>query len=147
MQDGGWVVDASVVAKWYLRDEEGVSQADRLMNRYVDGQAYLTTPQLARYELANAVYWASRRGRMDEATARAAVTAFDELGLAQAKDDDTRLNASIRLARQFRISFYDALYLALAEELRLRMVTADAALHERVAQDMPQVMLIQEFPA
>ena len=147
MRDGGWVVDASVVAKWYLRDEESVEQADRLLDRYLDGQEYLTTPHLTRYELANAVYRASRLGRIDEAAAQLAVTGFSQLGLTQPLDDDARLNASTRLARRFGVSFYDALYLALAEELGLRMITADAALYERVAPELPHVALIQDLPA
>ncbi len=146
MRDGGWVVDASVVAKWYLRDEEGVKQADRLMDRFLDGHEYLTTPHITRYELADAVYRASRLGRIDEAAARVAVTGFDQLELTQALDDEEQLNASIRLAHRFGISFYDALYLALAEKLGLRMITADAAFYQRVAPEMSHVSLIQDLP-
>ena len=146
MRTSGWVVDASVVAKWYLPGEESVEQADRLMDRYLDGLDYLTTPHLTRYELANAVHRAAREGRIADDAARRAVTGFDRLGLAQHLDDAEQLTTAVRLARRLGISFYDALYLALAEKLGLRMITADAALYHRVAAEVPYISLIQDLP-
>lgn len=142
-----WVVDASVVAKWYLRDEEFVAQADRLLDRYLDGTMTLTTPHFTRYELANAVTRAAREGRLTEQEASAAVVEFSGLGLAQDMDNDELLFSSLQIAARFSISFYDALYLAVAEERGLRVVTADIAFYDRVVEDVPYVSLIGDIPA
>ena len=37
MTNGLWVIDASVLAKVYLKDEEFASLAQELVRRYVDG--------------------------------------------------------------------------------------------------------------
>lgn len=142
-----WVVDASVVAKWYLRDEEFVGQADRLLDRYVDGAMKLATPHFTRYELANAVSRAARDGRLTEEDASAALVDFSRLGLAQDTDDDELLFSALQVAARFSISFYDALYLSLAEERGVGLVTADVALYDRVADETPQVSLIRDMPA
>jgi predicted nucleic acid-binding protein len=45
------VVDASVVAKWYLRDETDVEQADLLLTRFTTGELVLVAPEQIRYEI------------------------------------------------------------------------------------------------
>ena len=141
-----WVVDASVVAKWYLKDEEFVGQADRLLDRYLDGTTTLTTPHFTRYELANAVTRAARDGRVTQEEAGAALVDFSGLGLAQVADNDGLLDASRRIAARFGVSFYDALYLALAEELQAGLITADIPLFNRVSDEMPFVALLPDVP-
>ena len=141
-----WVIDASVVAKWYLKDEEFVEQADRVLDRYLDGTARLTTPHFTRYELANAVTRAAREGRVTENDASAAVLDFSGLGLAQDTDSDERLASSLQIATRLGVSFYDALYLALAEELRVGLVTADIPLFNRALEEMPAVSLLNDVP-
>ena len=141
-----WVVDASVVAKWYLKDEEFVGQADRLLDRYLDGTTTLTTPHFTRYELANAVTRAARNGRVTTDEAGAALLDFSGLGLAQEADNDGLLASALRIATRFGVSFYDALYLALAEELQAGLITADVPLFSRVSAEMPFVSLLADVP-
>jgi predicted nucleic acid-binding protein len=45
------VVDASVAAKWYLRDETDVEQADLLLTRFTTGELVLVAPEQIRYEI------------------------------------------------------------------------------------------------
>jgi predicted nucleic acid-binding protein len=61
-------------------------------------------------------------------------------------DPDSRLLAADALSRGLRIGFYDALYVALAEESGFRFVTADAQLHNRVHADLPYVAWIGDLP-
>lgn len=98
---------------------------------YETGAEVLMSPHFARYELANAVTRAAKAGRISGDDASAAMTDFAELAIADEVDRDDRLSAAALLARRFRISFYDALYLALAQELDARLVTADRELCER----------------
>ena len=46
------VVDSSVAVKWYLRDEDMISQADRLFGEMRDGYVTAIAPYLARYEVS-----------------------------------------------------------------------------------------------
>jgi predicted nucleic acid-binding protein len=43
-------------------------------------------------------------------------------------------------------SFYDALYLALAEELGARLITADRELFERLVQAVDYLLWIADYP-
>jgi hypothetical protein len=45
------VVDASVAAKWYLRDETDVEHADLLLTRFTTGELVLVAPEQIRYEI------------------------------------------------------------------------------------------------
>ena len=141
----GCVVDASIVAKWYLRDEEFLPQADALLDNFLTGVEMLASPHFARYELANAVTRAVRLDRISGDDAASAVRDFAGLQIARELDSDSRLAAAASLAGQFGVSFYDALYLALAEELNLRLVTADRQFYERVAPGPIAVAYIDEL--
>ena len=59
-----FVVDASVVLKWYLPDEQGVGQALSLLSGFVEGRLELHAPNLIDYEFVNAMWVAARRGRI-----------------------------------------------------------------------------------
>ncbi|MGQ9684657.1 MAG: type II toxin-antitoxin system VapC family toxin, partial [Anaerolineae bacterium] len=68
------VVDASVAAKWILRDEQDVERADAVKRRYDCGQIDLLAPGQIRVEVANAIRRAALRahspiGRADAAEA------------------------------------------------------------------------------
>jgi len=63
------------------------------------------------------------------------------------EDPDSRLLAAHALSRNLGVSFYDALYVALAQELGFRFVTADAELYHRARRDLPYVAWIGDLPA
>lgn len=55
------VVDTSVAVKWFLRDEELLNHADRLLADWTNGQWVLIAPGHFPYELTNAILRAGRR--------------------------------------------------------------------------------------
>lgn len=129
-----------------MRDEEYVDQADGVLDRFLDGSDVVTAPCFIRYDLTNALLRAARDGRISRDTAERAVQRFAGLTIAQPSDPDERIAAAAQLAFGIGITFYDALYVALARELTLRVVTADVLLHERVAGFFPaDITLIQDL--
>ena len=105
----------------------------------------VTAPCFIRYELTNALLRAVRGGRIGRDVAERAVQRFAGLTIAQPSDPDERIAAAFQLAFGMGITFYDALYVALARELTLRVVTADALLRERVEKFLPStIALIQD---
>ncbi len=50
------VVDASVVVKWFVK-EEGSEEALRLRDRYVEGEIQIIAPELITFEVLNALYF------------------------------------------------------------------------------------------
>jgi len=126
------VLDASVAAKWHLRDEELVGEALGLRDDYAEGRLSVAMPDYARYEVASIFSMAQQRGRISSAVAQNAVGDFELLGF-QFYADQALIVHALRLVESLACSFYDALNVALAEELGTLLVTADLRLVHRVA--------------
>jgi predicted nucleic acid-binding protein len=142
-----WVVDASVAAKWYLRDEEHAAPSLALLHSYQQGVTALTAPHFIRYEVARSLLRAGQEARLSEEDARQQLEHFLSLEIHMEEDPDSRLLAAHALSRDLRVGFYDALYLALAEEAGFRFVTADAQLYRRVCDEVPYVTWIGDVPS
>jgi predicted nucleic acid-binding protein len=127
------VIDASVFVKWYLRDEDLVHEARLLFERYSASADPLACPHFARYELATALTRATREGRTSATDAAAAMQHFEGLPIVDQFDSQERIQAAVSNAHRYRISVYDGLYLAYAEELQARLVTTDIELLQRTA--------------
>ena len=144
---GAWVVDASVAAKWYLRDEQFISPSLALLRSHQEGAAVLTAPHFIRYEVTRSLLRAGEEARISEEDARRQLEHFLGLRIHMEEDPDSRLLAAHALSRNLGVSFYDALYVALAQELGFRFVTADAELYHRARRDLPYVAWIGDLPA
>ncbi len=117
------VIDASVTLAWVLADEDE-AVAELALERVRDEGAFV--PTLWWYEIRNALIIAERKRRVapDGSTnflkqlAILAITTSLTL-----RDDDV-----FSLARLNRLTFYDASYLALAQNLNLPLATLDSEL-------------------
>lgn len=141
-----WVVDASVAAKWYLRDEEHAAPSLALLRSYQNGVAALTAPHFIRYEVARSLLRAGQEARLSEEDVGYQLEHFLGLRIHMEEDPDSRLFAAQAFSRTLRVGFCDALYLALAQEAGFRFVTADAELCRRVRDDLPYVAWIGDMP-
>ncbi len=117
-----FVVDASVVAKWFNRGEEFEEQSDRLRSLWVNDEIELAAPSHLPYEVANSIW------KNPNVSARRAG------GLAKVLIDvSPKLNdlsgpmaeRTMAFARRKRLTFYDASYLALARGLSVPLITVD----------------------
>lgn len=132
-----WVVDASVALKWFLEDEDHVENATRLLRRFASGDVDLTAPYFIRYEVASALEMAHVQQRITSADRLRKLSAFLSSQIYAPRDDDALLIAATDLSGRYRISPYDAVYLALAARLDCLYVTADARLFERIESAVP----------
>jgi predicted nucleic acid-binding protein len=139
------VLDASVGIMWHLADEEHSDLAQELLLRYRSGAVGLVAPAHVHYEVFNALMVASRL-RRPRRTAQSAIDATDEfLRLAiPTVNDDALLRAARAVAFHWGCAFYDGLYVALAERLSLRLITADRKLHTLLATH-PLVLWITDY--
>jgi len=118
------VVDASVVAKWFLSERDSEA-ALSLRDRYVGGEVRLVAPDLMIYEVANALRYHPAIGSDRLADHIGDVFALD-IGLDLASE--TALTAAIRTAYRKGLSLSDASYIALAERIDGLVYTADETL-------------------
>jgi predicted nucleic acid-binding protein len=134
----GWVIDSSVVLKWYLRDGDLLAQADAMLATVSDNSIVTTAPYLSRYEVARAIVNASRRGRITWEEGQAMIDSFIVSPLPIAADQDWLIVRASHRAVQTGIALYDSVYLSLAEALQFQYVTADLKLYNRI-NDVPFV--------
>lgn len=127
------VVDASVVVDWVAPDPDVVEgAARRLLSQWAALGEVLVAPRLLREEVGNALLTGVRRQRWSGAQADAAYELLRSLPLVE-RDEQADRDRAFELARRFdEHPIYDMVYVALAERLRLDLVTADTRLLARV---------------
>lgn len=108
-----------------------------------DSGRRLVAPSLMHFELCNALHQYTRADQIS-AEAVGELVADALMMPIEIVDDDRLHREALVAAVRFGIaSVYDAHYLALAERLGIDLVTADAALHRRVAVAAPWVRLME----
>ena len=122
-----WVVDASVGIKWFI-PEPGSADAVRLR---ASGQP-LHVPAFFDVEAANIVWKKVRRGDISRSEADTILGTLPTLPLTRYPEAPLIVDA-FAIAHQADRTVYDALYVALADQLGARAVTADDKLVNALA--------------
>lgn len=117
------VLDASVCASWALQDESSAI-ADAADAR-LDSDVALV-PRIWWYEIRNLLVVNERRQRLSPADSSRFLRNLSAYPLEM--EDEGIEDAIFHLARQFRLSFYDAAYLEIAVRRQIPLATLDRAL-------------------
>jgi predicted nucleic acid-binding protein len=126
------VVDASVVAKWFL-PEAHKDKAEKLLRDFLDEKIELTGPELLAVEVGNLVWKRSMKLKQISA-AQADQIYGDFLALRlPLRHSPSIVAAALKLATQNDHPIYDMLYIALAEQSTCQFVTADEKLVKKFA--------------
>jgi predicted nucleic acid-binding protein len=122
----GVVLDASVVVKWFIDEQE--SEAARGV--LASGRRLLA-PELLIAEVGNAAW---RRARLGEIPLEQAVATAEQVGRSPIEFRPLAALArrAIEMAASLDHPIYDCFYLALAEQLDAMLVTADDRLLSRL---------------
>ena len=125
-----YVVDASVAVKWFIREREADrEEAFALRRRHVEGRTRMIVPELFLLEVPNAIK-ASKRATEDELSK--VITALHDLDLQIERHSWDVLRKTNAVAWAYNLTWYDGLYVALAEVLGYPLVTADEALMRKM---------------
>ncbi|MHB8743914.1 MAG: type II toxin-antitoxin system VapC family toxin [Sulfuricaulis sp.] len=128
------VVDASVAVKLFV-PEPLSSQAQNLFVRFAqEHDAELVVPDLFFIECANVFWKWVQRSAYSAAAAAEHLRDLAALGLTTIPTQALAHNA-LELALKYRITAYDACYVAAATQLRFPLITADKKLLSQVSQD------------
>ena len=117
------VIDASIAAAWCFPDERAQA-AERVLD--ILPQTGGVVPGLFRHEIRNILIVNERRGRIDRTQSALFLTRLRNLQLAQ--DDSHDEDTVLALARNRRLSAYDASYLETALRRGDSLATLDRAL-------------------
>lgn len=117
------VIDASIAAAWCFPDERAQA-AERVLD--ILPQTGGVVPGLFRHEIRNILIVNERRGRIDRTQSALFLTRLRNLQLAQ--DDSHDEDTVLALARNRRLSAYDASYLETALRRGDSLATLDRTL-------------------
>ena len=137
------VVDSSVMAKWVLPEADSpqaqaiIAEAARTGNR-------LIVLDLVYPEVTNAIWKRHYRGLISLDEAR---LLLDKLLACPVHVEPAYrlLRPGLEIAAKYRRAAYDALFVALAQDLGLGGVTADEPLHNAVHGDFPSIVLLRDW--
>lgn len=135
-----YVVDASVILKWALGDEREPDQdkAMELLTAWMEGRAELLAPSLWEYEVGNFL------GRLFPEQAIEKMSLIVNLKFSSIPLTESMHRLCFDWMARNGVTFYDACYLALAEETQGTLVTADARFVEKM--DRPKsVRLLKDL--
>jgi predicted nucleic acid-binding protein len=115
------VVDASVAAKWF-NVEELSDKAANVKDAHVKGDIELAAPIHLIYEVGNSIW---KNKQLSDNDACDAIPSIIRLDIQLIEPTVQRTQRAMKIARQVEISFYDAVYLQAAEEMKIPLLTAD----------------------
>lgn len=121
-----FVLDCSVAMAWVFPDE-ATEATGRLRDSLVDDRAFV--PSLWPIEVGSVLLAATQRGRVGTNEWRQICASLEALPIEIEPVSTSRVwGATLRLASEHGLSVYDAMYLELAQRMRLPLATLDKAL-------------------
>jgi predicted nucleic acid-binding protein len=115
------VIDASVIAKWFL-EEVYSTNALLLRDKYIAGEIELASPCIMPFEVLNALRYS---GIYSKDALVNVVRSLDRYGIELWDLIGTYGQRVVEVAMELDMSVYDASYVALAEIANAKLVTAD----------------------
>lgn len=133
------VIDSSVAFKLLLAyGEAGIDEAWALLGQHRARELLLVSPEVGFIEIANILRYIG----VDAASADGLLKDYESLGIEPARQSATRVRAACNCAFEHGISLYDAMFLALAQELDCELVTSDRRAFGRIPAGAAHVRLI-----
>ena len=116
-----YVIDASVILKWVIGDENEPDQmkAMQLLSAWAAGSVTISAPILWQYEVGNFL------GREVPEEAEAKMALLLNLKVRDIELTDNIYRLCFAWMKKYKVTFYDAAYLAIAYDIQATLVTAD----------------------
>lgn len=123
-----FVVDASVVVKWFS-DEENRSNALKILKNLEKEKCSLLAPELLVYEVTNALY---KGKHMESKDIKFAIESILDIELDYYYLDKELVNQAIDFMVNYNITFYDAVYGALSFLHNAPLISANPKHHKKI---------------
>ena len=125
-----YVVDASVLVKWFLHEKEGDrDRALALRDLHISRRSTLFIPQLALLEVLNAVRFSPKA---DEEDGEMALETLEDFHLEIKANDVVLLRKANAISWGYKITIYDAFYVGLVEQVGYPLITADEVMVKKL---------------
>jgi len=117
-----FVLDASVMAKWYSVGEELREEAILLRDFHCSGKIRLLAPSLILYEILN-VIWKNKN--ISEEKFKDLVPTILAIKPETFDLSENQVIRALTIGREYYLPYHDCAYIGLAESLQLPLLTAD----------------------
>ncbi|MCX6020637.1 MAG: type II toxin-antitoxin system VapC family toxin [Chloroflexi bacterium] len=145
-----YVLDATVANKWHLLDEQYRDIALNVRQDFEDDRIELIAPSQLRFEVAAAILKATRNPervqRLEPRVGERILEVFQSWNIQYIPSESLTLPA-YRIARQFGCSYYDGLYVALAQATATPLLHADNKLRNALRDRFPLAVWIEDYTA
>ncbi len=131
------ILDASVVIKWFI-DEEDSDKAALYLNAFQQNQLEITVPSLLFYEVGN--FFVSHKVGSDRAGE--AMLILRNLSLGSQDVGLQWLRNIYQNSLEYGLTFYDATYITLLQNTNCEFVTADKKLFQKVQKSFSGVKFL-----
>lgn len=122
------VVDASVVIKWFV-EESGTGRSLKLLDGILEGEIVVYAPELLLYEVGNVLY----KGKgFNEIQIVECLDVVDGCGLRLEPLSMPLMEIAADFMLQYKMTFYDAAYAALAYSMHIPLISCDAKGHKKI---------------
>jgi len=122
------VLDASVVIKWFL-DEKLSDEAINYRRKHLEGKIALVAPSLLAFEVINAL---CTKSGVSIKTILSAIKVYYFAKIKEYSLNEKLAQRAAASSKKFKISVYDASYLALAQSLNCSFITADEKFYQKI---------------
>ncbi|PIS28635.1 hypothetical protein COT42_07425 [Candidatus Saganbacteria bacterium CG08_land_8_20_14_0_20_45_16] len=133
------ILDASVILRWFIEEEQS-DKARKIQDDYLVDKLDIAVPDLLLYEVANALRF-NKSFEVDEIDQ--VLTSLSDLGIKVLPINYALVGEAARLAYNYELTVYDAIYVELSLKLGAEFVTADQKLFEKV-KDLPRITLLSD---
>ena len=123
-----FVADASLILAFLLPDEKSKPWVKIILQKYADGKADFLSLYLLDFEVLNGIRSAILTKRIKPKIGQLLVNNFLKLKIEKKKVD---LKKTFKNSIKFYLSVYDAAYLTLAKETKLKLLTMDKNLGKK----------------
>ena len=115
------IVDSSVIIKWLHKENERyLDQASKILEDVKNGTVTLLAPELAKYEVGNALLFGKK---LSTDQAKIPLAAFYLLPIQFAVQSEQSAILTYEIAEKMKITYYDASFIALAHQENAVLIT------------------------
>ncbi len=139
------VVDSSVVTKWILPEPDSAHAQRLVVDAAATGERLIVL-DLMFPEAANAIWKRYRQKLLTLTEARDLLDALVHSPVVVEPAVGV-LAPAFEIAARYDRPVYDALFVALAQELGIQGITADEPLFNAIHGSFPQIVLLRDYPA
>jgi len=137
-----YVLDASVISKWYYeKDEQDLFKAAAIYNNLQSRQYTFFAPDLLIFEILNIF---SAKHQMNDLRINEIINELYDLIVILGMNKNS-FKKAFKISRDLNISFYDSIYLALADDIDAGLITADKKLFNSANSAGVSIIMLSDF--